>query len=363
MGSVYRKRKEGKDLGWYAAFVDTDGRRRHIATKQRTHKDARILLAEIEARVRRGLVGVPEPRAGAALTLAALAERWLSEMSGPKSASRRRSGRFALARVLPQRGGIAAARLTKADVARLVADLAQRYAPNTVRNTANALRAVLALGVRDGILSTNAASRVQLPRREVAAEWLDREEAARLLSEAERRSTDSPRDGARHVMIALALLCGLRRGEILGLRWQDIDLTGRRITVARSYAGAPKTGRSRHLPLPDELQSIMLSWQPKCPTTQDDLVCPCRARGRWGMSGEGPDHGLRELLTTSACKPLRRGWHGLRHTFASLFVQAGGDLYVLSQLLGHASVSETQVYAHLSPRYLLAERSRLRIRS
>lgn len=363
MGSVYRKRKDGRDLGWYAAFVDADGRRRHTATKQRTYKEARTLLAEIEARVRRGLVGVPAPHAEATLTLAALAERWLAEMSGPKSASRRRSGRLALARILSRRGGTAAARLTKADVARLVTELSARYAANTVRNTANALRAVLALGVRDGILHENVASRVSLPRREVAAEWLDREEAARLLTEAERRSLDGPRDGSRHVMIALALLCGLRRGEILGLRWQDIDLTGRRITVARSYSGATKTGRPRHLPLPDELQTILLSWQPNCPRSQDDLLCPCLFRGRWGMSGEGPDHGLRELLTAAACKPLRRGWHGLRHTFASLFVQAGGDLFVLSQLLGHASVSETQVYAHLSPRYLQAERSRLRIRS
>jgi hypothetical protein len=74
------------------------------------------------------------------------------------------------------------------------------------------------------------------------------------------------------------------------------------------------------------------------------------------MASASGDLGLTELLAAAGCKPLRRGWHALRHTFASLFMQSGGELFALSKLLGHADVRETQVYAHLSPDYLAAAR-------
>jgi integrase len=363
MGSVYRKRKGGRELGWYAAYIDLNGKRRHVVTKQPTKAAARIFLAEIEARVRRGLIGVPEPSARSSLTVAELCERWLDERGGPKVEGRRRSARTCLGRVLPRLGSLVASQLTRAQVKALVTELSQRYAPNTVRVSLETLASVLNLAVREGLLPVNVARGVQLPRREVAIEWLDVAESARLLTLAEQRSGRSLRDGVRYVAIALGLLCGLRRGEIFGLRWCDIDLAAQRLTVARSYDGTPKSGATRHLPLPDELVPILAAWQPRCPRSAMGLVCPVLHRGRWGLGGERTDHGLPALLTDAACKPLRRGWHGLRHTFASLFVQAGGDLFALSKLLGHADVRETQVYAHLSPSYLLAERSRLRIRT
>ena len=261
MGSVYRKRKGGRELGWYAAYIDLDGRRRHIVTKQPTKAAARVFLAEIEARVRRGLIGMPEPSARASLTVAALAERWLDERGGAKAEGRRRSARTCLARILPRLGGLVAARLTRAQVKALVAELVPRYAANTVRVSLQTLASVLNLAVRDGLLPANVARGVTLPRREVAIEWLDAAESARLLELAERRSPRSLRDGARYVAVALGLLCGLRRGEIFGLRWCDVELGARRLTVARSYDGTPKSGAPRHLPLPDELVPILAAWQ------------------------------------------------------------------------------------------------------
>lgn len=80
------------------------------------------------------------------------------------------------------------------------------------------------------------------------------------------------------------------------------------------------------------------------------------------MGGVRSDFGLKRLLANAGCKPLRRGWHALRHTFASLYMQSGGDLYPLSKLLGHASVAQTEVYAHLAPDFLATARARLRIR-
>lgn len=83
MGSVYRKRSRGKDLGFYVADIDADGRRRHAPSHQPSRKDALVLLAEIEGRVRRGAVGVPEPEESVRLTVRALVARYLEGYSSP----------------------------------------------------------------------------------------------------------------------------------------------------------------------------------------------------------------------------------------------------------------------------------------
>jgi integrase len=303
------------------------------------------------------------PERQAAPTVAELAERWLALRSGPKAESRQRTARISLGRVLPSVGAVPADKLARTHVAALVAALGRRYSANTVRTTVETLGAVLNAAVLEGILQKNVVRGVQLPRRESAAEWLDADEAARLLDLAEQRSGRSLRDGSRYAALSLALLCGLRRGEIFGLRWRDVDMQRRQLTIARSYASAPKSGESRHLPLPEELDPILRAWRTRCPLTSQGLVCPVLHRSRWGLSGGRSDHGLPVLLAAAGCKPLRRSWHALRHTFASLYVQSGGELFSLSKLLGHANVRETQVYAHLGQDFLASARARLRIRT
>ena len=267
-----------------------------------------------------------------------------------------------LQRVLPAVGELPADRLTRAHVQALITELGRRYAANTVRATIETLGAVLAAAVSEGTLASNVVRGARLPRREVAAEWLSAQEAARLLELAEQRGGTSLLAGMHQAALSLAILCGLRRGEIFGLRWCDVDLEARRLRIARSYRGTPKSAKPRHLPLPTELVPVLRDWRERCPHTDEQLVCPVLFRGRWGLSSERADHGLKELLAAAGCRPLRRGWHALRHSFASLFVQSGGDLFALSQLLGHADVRETQIYAHLSPDFLAAARERLRIR-
>lgn len=157
MGTVYRKLKDGRDLGWYVVFFDADGKRRHVASKQQTKAAVRVFLAEIEAKVRRGLVGVLEKKS--VPTVANLAERWLALRSGPKAATRRRVARLCLARVLPSIGALRADKLTRAHAAMLVADLGQHFAATTVRVTLETLGAVLGAAV-----PTRRYGRIALPR-------------------------------------------------------------------------------------------------------------------------------------------------------------------------------------------------------
>ena len=62
----------------------------------------------------------------------------------------------------------------------------------------------------------------------------------------------------------------------------------------------------------------------------------------------------------ASCKPLSRGWHGLRHTFASQFVMNGGSLVALQKILGHSTVEMTMIYAHLAPDFLGTEMNRIK---
>jgi site-specific recombinase XerD len=78
------------------------------------------------------------------------------------------------------------------------------------------------------------------------------------------------------------------------------------------------------------------------------------------MSSNRATHGLVPMLAAAGCKPLARGWHALRHTFASQFIMAGGNLATLQKLLGHATIEMTLVYSHLAPDFVAGELERLK---
>jgi integrase len=365
MGDVVKKSKGGRFIGWYIRYRDTDGRRKQRASHQPSKAEARRYLLEVEARVAREQVGIPKPVP--ALTVAELVERFLAEYASPriKDLDRyRRAGRYALRPVLEVLGRVPVTQLSRPTLERLRDSLSRRYEANTVRFHLRPLGAALSWAVRQGLLPYSPLAGMERPRAEHSIEYLSREDAAKLLSDSERRARESarPADWCCLIGLALGLYAGLRRGEIFGLRWQDIDLDAGRLTVARSYKLLPKSNKPRYLPLPVVLIPLLREWRPHCPETADRLICPVFNRGRWGMSTISPKgkHSLQELFRASGCPIPARPWHALRHTYASHYVMAGGNIMVLRQLLGHSSVETTQIYAHLAPDYLTAEANRVR---
>jgi len=365
MGDVIRKVKGGKFIGWYIRYRDADGRRKQRASHQPSKAEARRYLLEVESRVARDRVGIPEPVP--TITVAELAERFFAGYASPriKDLDRyRRAGRYALRPVLDVIGRLPITQLNRPTLERLRDSLSRRYEANTVRFHLRPLGAALSWAVRQGLLPFSPLAGMERPRAVHSLEYLTRDDAAKLLSEAERRARESqrPAEWCRFIGLALGLYAGLRRGEIFGLRWQDVDLDAGRLTVARSYKLLPKSNKPRYLPLPAVLVPLLREWRPRCPETSERLICPVFNRGRWGMStislkGRGS---LQELFRAVGCPVPARPWHALRHTYASHYVMAGGNIMVLRQLLGHSSVETTQIYAHLAPDYLAAEANRVR---
>jgi len=167
-------------------------------------------------------------------------------------------------------------------------------------------------------------------------DFLHFDEASRLVEAA---------DGEWETMILFALRTGLRLGEILALRWDDVDLVRGQVTVARGVArgvvSSPKSGKQRHVSLSPEIVRALKAHR----HLRGELVF-CTGSGRMFTDNECK-HPLRR-----ACKRagLRRvGWHKLRHSFASHLAMRGVPIKVVQELLGHATIEMTMRYAHLAP--------------
>ena len=368
MGDIVRKLKNGRFVGWYVRYRDMDGRRKQRASHQPSQALARRFLLEVEGRIARGVVGIPAPPPPAP-TVEALCARWLAEYRSPqiKDLGRyRKHSQLALRRILPYLGKVPVDQLTARDIARARDRLSEAYpAANTVRASLRPLSAALSWAVRESLIPTNPVRGVPLPRRVQSLEYLAAADAGRLFQVAEERARTGRgplglQAWSHFVAIALVLHTGLRRGEIMGLRWADVDLEAQQLTIARSFATLPKGGQPRHLRLPSALLPLLREWRAHCPPTPEGVLSPARFEGRWQPSCGRSDHGLKALLRAAGCPPLQRGWHALRHTFASLFIQSGGHLVALQKILGHADVKMTLTYAHLAPDFLALDMERIR---
>lgn len=144
------------------------------------------------------------------------------------------------------------------------------------------------------------------------------------------------------VGLLLPLLCGLRRGEVLGLTWEDVDMTANVLHIRRQLVQLdngvimmtpPKSeAGKRDVPFPDVLRPFLAS-----------------ARGIGGRVVPLSPSGLRTALRRACERAGVRciGLHGLRHTFATNAVRHGGDMRSLQVVMGHASYTTTAtVYTH-----------------
>jgi len=213
--------------------------------------------------------------------------------------------------------------------------LDEKLAKKTVNNYLTILRRILVVAAEWGKLaSVPHVKWLKAPEPEF--DFLDFDEARRLLAAV---------DSQWQVMITIALRCGLRQGELLGLRWEDIDLVSGRLmvrqSIVRGVVGTPKSGKKREVPLSDEALAALKSHR----HLRGELVF-CAADGKPLTKGDC------KWPLWNACKRagLRRvGWHVLRHTFASHLAMRGVPLKAIQELLGHATIEMTMRYAHLSP--------------
>lgn len=170
--------------------------------------------------------------------------------------------------------------------------------------------------------------------------FLTFEEADKLITKTE---------GQTRAMIVVGLRCGLRLGEILALRWQDVDLKRGVIRVRHNYVRKqtkdPKGKRSGSVPL-GELVKAELQEQRARSQLRGELVF-CRQADGAQLTKDMVKRPLWRACEAAGIK--RIGWHTLRHTFASHLVMRGVNLRSVMELMRHTDIKQTMIYSHLAP--------------
>ncbi|HEV2973716.1 MAG TPA: site-specific integrase [Solirubrobacteraceae bacterium] len=161
------------------------------------------------------------------------------------------------------------------------------------------------------------------------------------------RAAASEQDGAIYLTAAFT---GLRRGELIALRWRDVDFAGSLVRVRASYAGGalttPKSGKVRSVSLaPEVAQALAKLSQRKRFTGEDDLVF-ASAVGSY-LDGSALRRRYKDALEAAALRPLR--FHDLRHTFGTRMI-AKADIRRVQEWMGHADIQTTMRYLHYAPR-------------
>lgn len=221
------------------------------------------------------------------------------------------------------------------------------------------LHRALGQAIRWGAVARNVTELVDPPR-------VSRKEMRALSPDEARRLLEVAAGTPLEALYAIALTTGMREGELLGLRWHEVDLNGRKLYVVGSLQNLPgegwkivepKTARSRRLVVLSELGADALrrhramqaerrlrrgdEWQ------DNDLVFP-NALGKPMNPPNLLIRSLRPLLAKANLPKVR--FHDLRHTAASLMLDQGIHPKIVSEMLGHSAVGITlDLYSHVTP--------------
>jgi integrase len=137
--------------------------------------------------------------------------------------------------------------------------------------------------------------------------------------------------------VRVAAYSGLRMGELLALRWRDVDWNGSALTISRALSsgveGTTKTGRVRRVPLADQAAAALdrLSQRQDFVTLDDYVFCNVLGRS---LDPSALRRRYKRARDTAGLRPLR--WHDLRHTFGSVLVAGGVDLVSIKDAMGHS---------------------------
>lgn len=208
--------------------------------------------------------------------------------------------------------------------------------PVSVNIELRSLRSAMNVAVRWKLVEANPFSRMQQVRvAETQPAYLTKEDFQKLI--------DLVKEVWLKEVIVFAALTGMRRGEILNLRWDAIDLQRKVIRVESHSDFKTKQGRRRVVPMSDVVHNLLAS---KWAQSTTDRVFTLRDRP---IMDDWVSKRFKQYVSLAKLKDARLHFHSLRHTFASWLVQDGVSLYEVQKLLGHASISVTQVYSHLRP--------------
>lgn len=377
-GTIYR-RKDGRWEAKTPLVYGPDGELKRLTRYFKTRKEAQEWLAQVQYERRAGTWVDPHK-----VTVGEWVIRWLEEHK--KGSLRRKTwdGYMDMARnhIIPEIGHVPLMQLQTSDLQRLYnakresgrLDGRGGLSSRTIHMMHQVINGALKQALKERLVNHNPAEAVTLPPlryREIRP--LSAEDVARFLAAA--------RGDRLYAAFLLDLGTGLRRGELLALKWQDVDFGSGVITVRRSLGRErieggptktalvfrePKTEKSRRtVAVPPEVLKELRNHRARQneekllfgPAYQDNGLVFCTEDGR----PLDPDNfGKRHARLLKKAGIPHTGLHNLRHTFATLLLRAGEHPKVVQDMLGHTRISTTlDIYSHTDPELMRRAADRL----
>lgn len=327
----------------FQVYARRGGKQVYVSTHD-SRKEAQRAETRYQATTDMIASGELPPEVDEKRTIAVGLDTWLATLKKRRSRSHTSYSWFVQV-IKAALGGTGLARLTKAHVTRWRDDLAQEYAPATVNSALGCLSSAYREFIELGWVAANPCRGVKQVKSERAEayQWIQtRPEIERLIESARGEYRD---------IFALALGTGMRLDELLHLRWDDVDLAGRLLTVQRGRQGTTKSGKARHVPILDSVLPLLQARALKRAGALLVFPSPGNVNYVGGGVRSKPQVGIAfKAALKRAGLDTRLRFHDLRHTFASHWVMSGGDIFRLARILGHSKVELTsKTYAHLAP--------------
>lgn len=343
---------------WIGSWYGPDGRRvqRKVGDVRTDGRGDGLTNAQAEKVLRR-LREVDAPRSTASAERVTMEQAGLEFCQRLELKGRRKSHRLTVAsdlrnHIAPFFAGKTLDRVRPEDIERYVAAKRPTLAIKTIRNHVNTMHSIFDLGPRQGWCSSNPvklADRPTLKKTETRIQFLEQSELEQLLA------APYPDDAFGRIEPTLyltAAMTGLRQGELLGLRWRDVDFDARKMRVVSPYVrgefGAPKSaGSGRSVPMAERVAAALRELRSQSVYSRDRDLVFCH-----------PDTGKpldRSKLVRRFKQAIDRAdvhqvtFHELRHTFGTRMAAAGTPMRTLQHWMGHADSKTTQIYAHYQP--------------
>jgi len=326
-GSIYlRKTRKGTER-WCIDYHDAQGQRRRAVVKAAQNRgEALVALQGKVAEIFSGKFH--QNREGRSMSFNRLADVYLEDYAKVNKKSWKTDLGHIRKSMRPIFGEMALAMISPLDIQKYIKRrLEEGVAKTTVNRGLQILKRMFNLAIDWGYAADNPVRKVRMfsEKDSLKERILTPEEESRLL--------DVCPDHLKPIVI-MALHTGMRRGEVLALRWSAVDFDGRTIKVVKSKSGAQRLVY---------INDVLLGWlrrQWASGPASEFVFSNFRTRQPFVEVGKA----FRRACRVAGIQGLR--FHDLRHSFASRLIEAGVDIITVKELLGHSSVKITERYTH-----------------
>jgi len=318
-GAVYQRISKQGAIRWYLDYLDKGGKRvQRVAKHAQSAEEAAIELRQEVADVFRAVRGLETEKKP--INFSEFTDTYMKDYARVNKRSWQ-SDEYRLRALKPYFGEYSLQEITPQYLERFRSErIRAGEAKSTVNRRMALLKRMFNLAIDWGHLKENPVSKIRF--------FSEKEnERTRVLTDAEEGRLLSASDELLRPLIQVALHTGMRRGEILNMRWADVDLAKNDIRIPHS-----KSGRPRYVPINQTLRRILAGLRAQDPNGM--LVFPSKR--------------VRTAFETACEKAQIEGFtfHDLRRTFGTRLLERGVNIVTISRYYGHSSVLVTQRYLH-----------------